>query len=247
MQCNMEFGCKLGICCMIEESRGKPWSSWPFTSYWMFNMSLTSQKTGCGYACECQTSVCGVNEEKSHSNHVKRGPHSYVITDIPRTVRPHSHPSLGTRPEGICKLSPRLNWVACLLPHRTIRRAWHSARRWGLASPIYSPYISLFFWRYSPNLGLGLPPWISPFRFGLLDLRHSVRLLWRVISSSQGISTCIQTQKNEHTQRTLNIRAFLTGIHHIYSFKIENTYDASVSGYIAQIFTPWGFSARGAS
>jgi hypothetical protein len=45
---------------------------------------------------------------------------------------------------------------------------------------------SFHLWRYSPNLGLGLPPWNSPFHFGLLDLRYSVGLLVRVISSSQG-------------------------------------------------------------
>jgi hypothetical protein len=43
------------------------------------------------------------------------------------------------------------------------------------------------FWHYSPNFGCGLPPWNSPFHFGLLDLRHSIRLLGRVISSSQGL------------------------------------------------------------
>jgi hypothetical protein len=58
-----------------------------------------------------------------------------------------------------------------------------------------------FHWRYSPNLGLGLPPWKYPFHFGFLDLRYSVGLLGRVISSSQGLSTCTQTQKNAHTHR----------------------------------------------
>jgi hypothetical protein len=43
-----------------------------------------------------------------------------------------------------------------------------------------------FLWCYGHNLGLGLPPWNSPFHFGLLDLRHSVVLLGQVISSSQG-------------------------------------------------------------
>jgi hypothetical protein len=59
---------------------------------------------------------------------------------------------------------------------------------------------TIFFpWRYSPNLGLGLPPWNSPFNFGFLDLRHSVGLLGRAINSSQGLSTFTQTQKNVHT------------------------------------------------
>jgi hypothetical protein len=45
-------------------------------------------------------------------------------------------------------------------------------------------YCQIFFfvWRYNPNLGLGLPPWNSPFHFGFLDLRHSVGLPGRVIS-----------------------------------------------------------------
>jgi hypothetical protein len=41
----------------------------------------------------------------------------------------------------------------------------------------------------SPNLGLGLPPWNSPFHFVLLILRHSLGLLGRVISSPEGLST----------------------------------------------------------
>jgi hypothetical protein len=60
-------------------------------------------------------------------------------------------------------------------------------------------FFSFFPWCYSPNLGLCLPPWNSPFHFGFLDLRKSVGLLGRVISSSQGLSTCTQTQKNAHT------------------------------------------------
>jgi hypothetical protein len=50
-----------------------------------------------------------------------------------------------------------------------------------------------FLRRYSPNLGLGLPLWNSPFHFGFLALRQSVGLLGRVINSSQGLSTCTQT------------------------------------------------------
>jgi hypothetical protein len=52
-------------------------------------------------------------------------------------------------------------------------------------------------WRYSPNLGLGLPPWNSPSHLGLLDLRHSIGLLGRVISSSQ--SLYLHTNKRAHT------------------------------------------------
>jgi hypothetical protein len=62
---------------------------------------------------------------------------------------------------------------------------------------IWDLTIFFFFpWRYSPNLGFGLPPWNIPFHFGLLNLWHSVGLLGWVISSSQGFSTCTQTQKN---------------------------------------------------
>jgi hypothetical protein len=52
---------------------------------------------------------------------------------------------------------------------------------------------------YSPNLHLGLPPWNSPFHFCLLDLRHSVGLLGRVISSSQGLYVHTNTE-NAHTR-----------------------------------------------
>jgi hypothetical protein len=54
--------------------------------------------------------------------------------------------------------------------------------KWRTVIPFF-----FFFWRYSPNLGLGLPPWNSLFHFGLLDPRHSVGLLGWVISSSQGL------------------------------------------------------------
>jgi hypothetical protein len=66
-----------------------------------------------------------------------------------------------------------------------------------------------FFWRYSPNFGLGLPPWNSSFHFGLLDLRHSVGLLGRVISSSQGLYLYIKHSKTH--MHTPNIHA-LSGI-----------------------------------
>jgi hypothetical protein len=61
-------------------------------------------------------------------------------------------------------------------------------------------------WRYSPNLGLGLPPWNYPFHFGLLDLRHSVGLLGAMISSSQGLYLYTNTEKRTYTQ-TPNIHA----------------------------------------
>jgi hypothetical protein len=62
-----------------------------------------------------------------------------------------------------------------------------------LYSHLKYSYTFFFLWRYSPNLGLGLPPWNSSFHFGFIDLRQSVGLLGRVISSSQGLSTCTQT------------------------------------------------------
>jgi hypothetical protein len=72
-----------------------------------------------------------------------------------------------------------------------------------------------FLWRYSPNFVLGLPPWNSTFHFGftsvLIDLRHSVGLFVRVISSSQGLSTCTQIQKTHTYTQTPNIHA-LSGI-----------------------------------
>jgi hypothetical protein len=70
--------------------------------------------------------------------------------------------------------------------------------------------IFFFLWRYSPNLGLGLSPWNSPFHFGLLDLRHSVGLLGRVTSSSQGLYLYKNTEKRTHAQaqtQTLNVHA----------------------------------------
>jgi hypothetical protein len=56
-------------------------------------------------------------------------------------------------------------------------------------------YDVYFLWRYSHNLGLGLPPRNSPFHFGFLDLRHLVGLLGRVISSSQGLYLYTSTEK----------------------------------------------------
>jgi hypothetical protein len=56
-----------------------------------------------------------------------------------------------------------------------------------------------FLWRYSPNFGLGLPPLNSPFHYGLLDLRHPVGLLGRVISSSQGLYLYIDIEKRAQT------------------------------------------------
>jgi hypothetical protein len=54
-------------------------------------------------------------------------------------------------------------------------------------------------WHYGPNLGLGQPPWNSPFHFDLQDLRQSVELLGRLISSSQGFYLYTNTEKRPHT------------------------------------------------
>jgi hypothetical protein len=85
----------------------------------------------------------------------------------------------------------------------------HEELHQSLCSPFYDAQIGRIFfpWRYGPNLDLGLPPWNYLFHFGFLDFRQSVG---QVISSSQGLSTCTQTQKNAHTQ-TLNIHV-LSGI-----------------------------------
>jgi hypothetical protein len=57
-----------------------------------------------------------------------------------------------------------------------------------LFNDVFSGILLSFLWRYSPNLGLGLPTWNSPFHFGFLELGQSVGILGRVISSSQGLS-----------------------------------------------------------
>jgi hypothetical protein len=62
-----------------------------------------------------------------------------------------------------------------------------------------SLYGFFFLWRYSPNLGLGLPPRNSTFHFSFLDLGHSVGLLGRVISSSQGLYLYTNTEKRTNT------------------------------------------------
>jgi hypothetical protein len=62
-------------------------------------------------------------------------------------------------------------------------------------------YIFFSLWRYSPNLGLSLPPWNFPFHFSLLDLKHSVGLLVWVISSSQGLYHYTNTEKRTYTHK----------------------------------------------
>jgi hypothetical protein len=73
--------------------------------------------------------------------------------------------------------------------------------------------IFFFFGATTPFLGIGLPPWNSPFHFGLLDLRYSVGLLGRAISSSQGHYPYRNTEKRTLTQIP-NIHA-LSGIRNL--------------------------------
>jgi hypothetical protein len=49
MQCNVEFGYKLSICCGIEENDGKPWSSWPIAGPSGCRLT-SSQQTGIKYS-----------------------------------------------------------------------------------------------------------------------------------------------------------------------------------------------------
>jgi hypothetical protein len=63
-------------------------------------------------------------------------------------------------------------------------------------------YWIFFLWRYSPNLGLGLPTWNSPFHFGLLDLGHPVEFFGRAISSSQGLY--LYTNRKRHTHKHIH-------------------------------------------
>jgi hypothetical protein len=72
-------------------------------------------------------------------------------------------------------------------------------------------YISFFLWRYSPNLGLSVPPWNSPFHFGFLDLKTVSRTPWvgdQLVAKPLHLYT--NTEKRTDTQ-TLNIHA-LSGI-----------------------------------
>jgi hypothetical protein len=62
-------------------------------------------------------------------------------------------------------------------------------------------YIFFFSGTTAPISALSLPPWNSPFHFGFLDLGHSVGLLGRVISSSQGLYLHTNTEKRTHTHK----------------------------------------------
>jgi hypothetical protein len=52
----------------------------------------------------------------------------------------------------------------------------------------------VFFLGTTAPVGLGLPPWTSPFTSGFLDLTHSVGLLGRVISSYTNTEKCTHTK-----------------------------------------------------
>jgi hypothetical protein len=100
-----------------------------------------------------------------------------------------------------CQLFRKLSWIEPVSSKSKPFTLWLSFVNW----PVY------FFplWRYSPILGLGLPPWNFPFHFDLLDLRQSVGLLW---AGDQLLARPLytNTEKNTHTL-ILNIHA-LSGI-----------------------------------
>jgi hypothetical protein len=68
-----------------------------------------------------------------------------------------------------------------------------------------------FLWRYSPNLGLGLSPWNSPFNFSFLELKTVSRTPW---AGDQLVARPLLVHKHRKTHtytQTLNIHA-LSGI-----------------------------------
>jgi hypothetical protein len=88
--------------------------------------------------------------------------------------------------------------ISCMLPKKKVKTC--AVFRNNVVAQLVICFVMFsFLWRYSPNLGLGLPPWNSPFHFGLLDLSHSVGLLCRVISSSQGLFLYTNTEKRTYT------------------------------------------------
>jgi hypothetical protein len=93
---------------------------------------------------------------------------------------------------------PWLNWCT-YINSVELSPFWPSSS----CSEIQEPCSILFFFlrRNSPSLGLGLPPRNSPFHFGLLDLRYSVGLLERVISSSQSLYLYTNTEKRTHAHK----------------------------------------------
>jgi hypothetical protein len=101
-------------------------------------------------------------------------------------------------------------------------------------------YFSLLLWRYSPCLGLGLLPWNSPFHFSLLDLRHSVGSLGRVISSSQGLYLYTNTEKRTCThkhQTSMPWEGFETTIPVTERAKTVHALDRSVT--VTDIYSTW--------
>jgi hypothetical protein len=92
-------------------------------------------------------------------------------------------------------LSRKLIWPLChwrSLPRRTFQfprisnNDMTDARNCEVGATFF-----FFLWHYSPNSGLGLPPWTFLFHFSVLDSRQSVGL--------RKASTYTQTQENTHT------------------------------------------------
>jgi hypothetical protein len=75
-------------------------------------------------------------------------------------------------------------------------RPWTSPQFFIHSFPYFFPL-----WLYSPTQALAASMKLSV-SLQLLDLGQSVGLLGRVISPSQGLSTCIQTQKRTHNTNT---------------------------------------------
>jgi hypothetical protein len=90
--------------------------------------------------------------------------------------------------------------ILCVIHHRQNRLESNRFMRNDMHDLYFSANYFFSPLALEPNLGLGLPPWNSPFHFGLLDLRQSVGLLGRVISSSQCLYLYTNTEKRTCTQ-----------------------------------------------
>jgi hypothetical protein len=82
--------------------------------------------------------------------------------------------------------------------------------------------IFFFLWRYSPNLGLGLPPSNSPFHFGLLELKTLGRTPWagdQLVARPLpvGFELMIPASERAKTVHALDRSATVTGMLYISS------------------------------